>query len=88
MVADQLSVFGKKQPCVVGTNRQSHDTSTDKKKLIAKRSSDAVSPKVNDKSLSHANEGTAIGQNDNLAFMVVPLLQMSCEMCLWLPHGA
>ena len=78
MFADQVSVFGRQQPCAVGINRQSHDTSTDKKKLIAKRSSDAVRPKVNDKSLSQPNEGTAILENDKLAFMVIPLLQMPC----------
>ena len=78
MFADHTSVFGTKQPCAVGTNRQSHDTSTDKKKLIAKRSSDAVRPKVNDKSLSQPNGGTAILDNSNLAFMFVPLLQTSC----------
>ena len=66
-------------------NRHSHDTTTDKKKLIAKRSSDAVRPRVADKSLSHPKEGTAaMIEIDSLAFRVVPLLQLSIRMYVWL----
>lgn len=55
-------------PFVVGTNRQSHDATTDKKKLIVKRSSDPVRPSAAAKSLSQPKEGTpAMRENGTLS---------------------